>query len=94
MSRNSSTSTPVREGSLGYFKDEGLQVDYTASQGGDKAMAGLPSGSFDIARAGPETAIYVDSSQSPTKVKMFCGLTTSVGTFLWGAATSRSIGRT
>lgn len=69
---------------LGYFRDEGIRVDYTASQGGDKAMAALLSGEMDIALVGPEAAIYVQGSQSPTKVKMFCGLTTSDGTFLVG----------
>ncbi|OAF06707.1 ABC transporter substrate-binding protein [Bradyrhizobium centrolobii] len=67
---------------LGYFKDQGIRVEYTASQGGDKAMAALLSGEMDIALVGPEAAIYVQGSQSPTKVKMFCGLTTSDGTFL------------
>ena len=69
---------------LGYFREEGIQLEYTASQGGDKAMAALLTGDVDVALIGPEAVIYVQNSQSPTKVKMFCGLTASDGTFLVG----------
>ena len=59
----------------GYFKDAGLDVTLTTAQGGDKSVAALLSNSADIALIGPETAIYVQNSDSPTKTPIFCGLT-------------------
>ena len=40
----------------------------TTAHGGDKSMAALLSNSADIALIGPETAIYVLNSDSPTKI--------------------------
>ena len=52
----------------GYFKDAGFDVSLTTAQGGDKSVAALLSNSADIALIGPETAIYVQNSNSPTKI--------------------------
>lgn len=68
----------------GYFKDAGLDVALTTANGGDKSMAALISGSADIALIGPETAIYVLNSDSSTKVRIFCGLTSTDGFMLVG----------
>jgi NitT/TauT family transport system substrate-binding protein len=66
----------------GYFKDAGLDVSLTTAQGGDKAIAALLSNSADIALIGPESAIYAQNSESPTKTPIFCGLTSTDGFML------------
>jgi NitT/TauT family transport system substrate-binding protein len=68
----------------GYFKDAGLDIQLSTAQGGDKSVAALLSGSVDIALIGPETAIYVQNSDSPTKIPIFCGLTATDGFMLVG----------
>jgi NitT/TauT family transport system substrate-binding protein len=68
----------------GYFKDAGLDVELTTGGAGDKTMAALLSGSADIALAGPETTIYVLNSDSSTKARIFCGLTSTDGFMLMG----------
>lgn len=45
--------------SLGYFAEEGLDVEITTSGGSEKAMTALLAGEADICLAGPETGVYV-----------------------------------
>ncbi len=66
----------------GYFKDAGLDITLATAQGGDKSVAALLSNSADIALIGPESAIYVENSDSPTKIPIFCGLTATDGFML------------
>jgi NitT/TauT family transport system substrate-binding protein len=68
--------------SKGFFAELGLDVTMTTAQGGDKSIAALVGDSADIALIGPETAIYVLNSESPTKVRIFCGLTATDGFML------------
>jgi NitT/TauT family transport system substrate-binding protein len=68
----------------GYFAKAGIDLTMTTAQGGDKSIAALVSGAADIALIGPETAIYVQTSDSPTKVRIFCGLTATDGFMLVG----------
>jgi NitT/TauT family transport system substrate-binding protein len=68
--------------SKGYFKAEGLDVSMTTAQGGDKSVAALLSSAADIALVGPEVAVYVKNSESPTKLKIFAGLTATDGFIL------------
>jgi NitT/TauT family transport system substrate-binding protein len=68
----------------GLFTEAGLDVAMTTANGGDKSMAALLSGGADIALIGPETAIYVQTSDSPTKARIFCGLTATDGFMLVG----------
>jgi NitT/TauT family transport system substrate-binding protein len=68
----------------GYFKEAGLDIELSTAQGGDKSVAALLSGSADIALIGPESAIYVQNSDSPTKIPIFCGLTATDGFMLLG----------
>jgi NitT/TauT family transport system substrate-binding protein len=70
----------------GYFKEAGLDVSLTTAQGGDKAMAGLLGNNADISLMGPEAAIYVMNSESPVKVRIFCGLTATDGFLLMSRA--------
>jgi NitT/TauT family transport system substrate-binding protein len=66
----------------GYFKEAGFDVTLATAQGGDKSVAALLSNSADIALIGPEAAIYVQNSDSPTKIPIFCGLTATDGFML------------
>jgi NitT/TauT family transport system substrate-binding protein len=68
----------------GFFQDVGIEVALETGQGGDKSMAALISGRAGIGLMGPESAIYVKNSESPLKVKIFCGLTATDGYVLVG----------
>ena len=68
----------------GYFEEAGIDVTMATAQGGDKSMAALLGNGADIALMGPETPIYVLTSDSPTKVRIFCGLTSTDGFMLVG----------
>src|SRR5436190_5618811 len=70
--------------SKGFFAEQGIEPVIATGQGGDKTMAALLSNSADIALIGPETAIYVLTSDSPTKARIFCGLTSTDGFMLLG----------
>jgi NitT/TauT family transport system substrate-binding protein len=67
-----------------YFEEAGLDVTMSTAQGGDKSMAALLGNAADIALMGPESPIYVLTSDSPTKVRIFCGLTSTDGFMLLG----------
>jgi len=68
----------------GYFEEVGIEPTLSTANGGDKSAAALVSGNADIALIGPETAIYVQISDSPVKIPIFCGLTTTDGFMLVG----------
>jgi len=68
----------------GYFEEEGLAFDLIAGQGSDKVTAALLSKSVDIALAGPETTLYVETGKSPEKIRIIAGLTATDGSFLVG----------
>jgi NitT/TauT family transport system substrate-binding protein len=68
--------------SQGHFKEAGLDVSMKTSQGTDKGMAALLSGSADIVLIGPEATVYVANSESPVKPKIFAGLTATDGFLL------------
>lgn len=66
----------------GYFKEAGLDVSLKTSQGADKGMAALLSRSADVVLIGPEATVYVATSESPVKPKIFAGLTATDGFLL------------
>ena len=66
----------------GFFEEAGMDVTMATAQGGDKSVAVLLSNNADIALIGPESAIYVQISDSPTKIPIFCGLTATDGFML------------
>src|SRR5215204_4675290 len=68
----------------GYFEELGMDVTLATAQGGDKSVAIMLSNQADIALIGPESAIYVQNSDSPTKIPIFCGLTATDGFMLVG----------
>jgi NitT/TauT family transport system substrate-binding protein len=68
--------------SKGFFKQEGLNIELTNGNGGDKTMATLLSGDADIALVGAEAAIYVTARSTNQPVNAFAQLTQTDGTFL------------
>ncbi len=69
---------------LGYFEDEGLEVELTNGAGADKVMTAVISGAVDIGFAGPEAAIYVYNEGKDDYCEVFAQLTQRDGAFLLG----------
>ncbi|MGN1234725.1 MAG: ABC transporter substrate-binding protein [Christensenellaceae bacterium] len=67
---------------LGYFADEGLEIELTNGGGADNTMAALLSGSADIGFCGPEAALYVLAGGSTDAPVVFGQLTKRDGSFL------------
>ncbi len=70
--------------SLGYFADEGYEIELTNGGGADATMAAVLSGAADIGFCGPEAAIYVELGNSSDSPKVFGQLTKRDGSFLVG----------
>jgi NitT/TauT family transport system substrate-binding protein len=68
----------------GFFEEAGFDVAMTTANGGDKSIAALIGGAADICLMGPEGPIYVLTSDSPVKARIFCGLTSTDGFMLVG----------
>ena len=68
--------------SLGFFADEGLDVELTNGQGADAVMAAVLSGSIDIGFAGPEASIYVYNEGKEDHTQVFAQVTKCDGSFL------------
>ncbi|MFA9380983.1 MAG: ABC transporter substrate-binding protein, partial [Acetanaerobacterium sp.] len=67
---------------LGYFADEGLEIELTNGAGADKVMTAVLSGGVDIGFAGPEAAIYVYNEGRDDYCEVFAQLTRKDGAFL------------
>ena len=67
---------------LGYFKDEGLDVDIVLTSGADNVMSAVLSGDVDIGLSGTEATIYVYNGGEKDYVMTFAGLTDKDGSFL------------
>ncbi|HHW00843.1 MAG TPA: ABC transporter substrate-binding protein [Clostridiaceae bacterium] len=67
---------------LGYFKEEGLDIELSNGQGADKVMTAVISGQVDIGFAGPEAAIYVYNEGKEDYAIVFAQLTKRDGSFL------------
>lgn len=67
---------------LGYFEEEGLDVELTLAQGADAVMAAVLSGDVDIGFSGTEATIYVYNGGEKDYVMTFAGLTQKDGSFL------------
>ena len=70
--------------SLGFFADEGLQVELSNGGGADKVMTAVVSGQADIGLAGPESCIYVYNQGKDDYPVIFAQLTRRDGSFLVG----------
>ncbi|MBA4496292.1 ABC transporter substrate-binding protein [Paenactinomyces guangxiensis] len=68
--------------SKGFFKEEGLDIELTNGNGGDKTMTTLVSNQSDIVLVGAEAGIYVTSRSSRQSIVAFAQLTQTDGTFL------------
>lgn len=68
--------------SLGYFKDEGLDVELLLTPGADKVTAAVLSGDVHIGFCGSEATIYVYNGGEKDYLVNFAGLTKRDGSFL------------
>lgn len=68
--------------SLGFFEDEGLEVELSNGAGADKVMTAVLSGAVDIGFAGPEAAIYVYNEGRDDYCEVIAQLTQKDGAFL------------
>lgn len=69
---------------LGYFGDEGFEIELTNGGGADATMAAVLSGGADVGFCGPEQAIYVNIGGSKDQPVVFGQLTKRDGSFLVG----------
>ena len=69
---------------LGFFKEEGVNVELTNGGGADKVMTAVLSGQSDIGLAGPEACIYVYNQGKDDYPRIFAQLTKRDGSFLVG----------
>ncbi len=69
---------------LGYFADEGLDIELSNGQGADAVMAAVLSGNIDIGFAGPEASIYVYNEGKADYTQVFAQITQRDGSFLIG----------
>jgi len=70
--------------SMGFFEEEGLQVDIVTGGGSDASMTALLSGEADVALMGPETGIYVVNQGKEDHPMIVAQLTKRDGSFLLG----------
>lgn len=70
--------------SLGFFKDEGLEVSFVNTNGADKTMAALLSKDAQIGLMGPEASMYVYLNGQKDFAINFAQLTQKDGSFLVG----------
>jgi len=69
---------------LGFFEEEGIQIELSNGQGADKVMASVLSDNVDIGFAGPEASIYVYNEGKEDHTQVFAQLTQRDGSFLVG----------
>ena len=69
---------------LGFFEEEGIQVELSNGQGADAVMAAVLSGNMDIGFAGPEASIYVYNEGKEDYTQVFAQITRRDGSFLVG----------
>jgi len=69
---------------LGFFEEEGINIQLVTSDGADNVMVALLSGAADVGLSGPEAAIYVYNEGRDDHAVVFAGLTNRDGSFLIG----------
>lgn len=67
---------------LGYFKDEGLNVEIILTSGADKVTSSVLSGDVEIGFCGSESTIYIYNQKEKDYLINFAGLTKKDGSFL------------
>jgi NitT/TauT family transport system substrate-binding protein len=70
--------------SLGFFEEEGLEIELYNGQGADKVMTAVLTDQAEIGFAGPEASIYVYNEGREDYSIVFAQLTNGDGTFLMG----------
>lgn len=68
--------------SLGYFEEEGLDVEINLVPGADKVTAAVLSGDVNIGLCGSEATIYVYNGGEKDYLVTFAGLTKKDGSFI------------
>ncbi len=69
---------------LGYFEEEGFEIDITNGGGADKTMAAVLANEADVGFCGPEAVVYTYLGGSDDCPKVFGQLTKRDGSFLVG----------
>ena len=67
---------------LGFFEEEGIEIELSNGQGADAVMAAVLSGNIDVGFAGPEAAIYVYNEGKEDYTQVFAQITRRDGSFL------------
>ena len=67
---------------LGYFEENGLEIELSTGQGADNVMTAVLAGQCDIGFAGPEASIYVYNEGKEDHTQVFAQLTKTDGSFL------------
>lgn len=68
--------------SMGYFEEEGLDVELMLTSGADKVTAAVLSGDVEIGFCGSEATIYVYNGGEKDYLVNFAGLTKKDGSFI------------
>lgn len=69
---------------LGYFAQEGIELELSNGAGADKVMSAVLSNSVDIGFSGPEASIYVYNEGKADFTQVFALMTQRDGSFLVG----------
>ncbi|MBR0135295.1 MAG: ABC transporter substrate-binding protein [Clostridia bacterium] len=69
---------------LGYFEDEGIELEIVTGGGSDKSMTALIAGEAEFALMGPETGVYVVNEGNKEHPMVIGQLTKRDGSFLIG----------
>ncbi len=69
---------------LGYFEDEGIEIELSNLQGADKVMSAILSNQIDVGFCGPEASIYVYNEGREDYPQVFAQMTQRDGSFLVG----------
>lgn len=67
---------------LGFFEEEGLEIELLNGGGADKVMTAVLSNQVDIGFAGPEAAIYIYNEGKEDYAEVFAQVTKRDGSFL------------
>ncbi len=67
---------------LGYFEENGLEIELSTGQGADNVMTAVLAGQCEIGFAGPEASIYVYNEGKEDHTQVFAQLTKTDGSFL------------
>lgn len=67
---------------LGFFRDEGIELELINGGGADKVMTAVLANQVDIGFSGPEAAIYVYNEGKEDYAEVFAQLTKRDGSFL------------